>query len=277
MLHTLSSASEWQWRLRFDWDVVQRCLFVIGAAMTVSTVLNTLPECLGLWAQSRFVEFWMTVAVVAAVVKSAAQLPVARKTVLITGCDTGFGKALAKHLHGLGFEVFAGCLLKDAGGAGAKELAAVGPDRLHVLQLDVTKESDWIAVKEYVDRRVGHNGLWGIVNNAGWATYGEVEWVQMDTYRKIWEINVLGVIRGVQIVLPLLRKSKGRVVSITSGLARMAVPTRSPYVSSKYAIEGFSDCLRYEMEPFGVHVGISVCLNVNLIAQLLTGTVGEPA
>jgi 3-hydroxybutyrate dehydrogenase len=70
------------------------------------------------------------------------------------------------------------------------------------------------------------DGLWGLINNAGWATFGEIEWVSMETYRKIMEVNVFGLIRGTQLCLPLIRKAKGRVVTITSGLARMAVPTR---------------------------------------------------
>ncbi len=87
--------------------------------------------------------------------KSAAQLPVGDKSVLITGCDTGFGLVLAKHLHGLGFRVFAGCLLKKAEGPGAKELEEVAEKcqnkRMSVLQLDVTKDEDWDKAFELVN------------------------------------------------------------------------------------------------------------------------------
>ena len=65
---------------------------------------------------------------------------------------------------------------------------------------------------------------------------------------------MFGVLLGVQSCLPLIRKSKGRIVTTTSGLSRMAVPTRSPYVFTKYALAGFTDVLRYEMEAFGVKV-----------------------
>ena len=98
--------------------------------------------------------------------------------------------------------------------------------------------------------------LWGIVNNAGLSSFGEIEWVPMATYRKIMEVNMFGIIRGVQICLPLIREAQGRVVSTTSGLAKQAVPTRSPYVFTKYALAGFMDVLRYEMEAFGVKVSI---------------------
>ena len=123
-----------------------------------------------------------------------------------------------------------------------------------------------------IKEKTGERGLWGIVNNAGWATFGEVEWVGMDTYRRALDINVLGLIQGIQTVLPLIRKAKGRVVTITSGLGVMAVPTRlvkevelvknltwrSPYCLTKYALEGFHDVLRYEMKPFGVEVSAMV-------------------
>ena len=96
--------------------------------------------------------------------------------------------------------------------------------------------------------------MWGIVNNAGLSSFGEVEWVPMATYRKIMDVNMFGLMRGIQVCLPLIRRSQGRIVSTTSGLAFQAVPTRSPYVFTKYALAGFLDVLRYEMETFGVKV-----------------------
>ncbi len=70
----------------------------------------------------------------------------------------------------------------------------------------------------------------------------------MPTYRRITEVNVFGLILGIKKCLPLVRAAKGRVVTITSGLAFMTVPTRTPYVMTKYAMEGFHDTLRYEMQ-----------------------------
>ena len=138
-----------------------------------------------------------------------------------------------------------GCLLADKDGEGARELRSLASPKLHVLQLDVTRSEDWSAALQQVKDILGSNGaLWGIVNNAGWATFGEVEWVAMETFRKAVEVNVHGVLEGVKTFLPLIRASHGRVVTITSGLGRMAVPTRSPYVATKYALEGALDCLR---------------------------------
>ncbi len=82
------------------------------------------------------------------------------------GCDTGFGLTLAKHLHSLGFQVFAGCLLKTARGDGAKQLLQVRSNRMHVLQLDVTKEEEWDEAIKYVKEKTGGE-LWGVVSNAG--------------------------------------------------------------------------------------------------------------
>ena len=160
---------------------------------------------------------------------------------------------LAKHLHSLGFTVFAGCLLADQSGDGATELRAVDSPNLHVLQLDVTKDEDWAAAVALVAEK-SPSGLWGIVNNAGWATFGHVEWTALETYDKIVDINVMGVIKGVKACLPLIRCGRGRVVTVTSCLARWAVPNRSPYITTKFALEGFSECLRHEVKRFGVKV-----------------------
>ncbi|XP_069015551.1 D-beta-hydroxybutyrate dehydrogenase, mitochondrial isoform X2 [Embiotoca jacksoni] len=129
------------------------------------------------------------------------------KAVLITGCDSGFGHALAKHLHKLGFTVFAGCLLKDKDGEGAKELEEFHSDRMKVVQLDVCSEEQ--------------------VNTA-------VEYIKGN----------------------LQDSERGRVVNLASMYGRMGNVLRSPYCVSKYGVEAFSDCLRYEMKTWGVKVSI---------------------
>ncbi|XP_050714703.1 D-beta-hydroxybutyrate dehydrogenase, mitochondrial-like [Eriocheir sinensis] len=205
---------------------------------------------------SAFLLLW-GISAAAYVISAALQVSTKGRAVLITGCDTGFGLGLALHLHRLGFRVFAGCLLADGHGKGAESLRKVRSDRLHVLQLDVTSQGQvQKAVKEVKKLLPEGEELWGLVNNAGLATYGEVEWAQMETLRKVIDVNVLGLIAVTRAFLPQLRKSKGRVVTVTSGLGRMAVPMRSAYVTSKYAAEGFCDVLRYEMRKWGVNVSI---------------------
>ncbi|KAJ8409592.1 hypothetical protein AAFF_G00229930 [Aldrovandia affinis] len=178
------------------------------------------------------------------------------KAVFITGCDTGFGFALAKYLHKLGFTVFAGCLLKDKGGDGATELEGLHSDRMKVLQLDVCSEEQVAQAAEFVRGNLEdpERGLWAVVNNAGVSTFGEVEFTSMETYRQVTEVNLWGTIRVTKALLPLVRRAKGRVVNLASMYGRMGNAMRSPYCVSKYGVEAFSDCLRYEMKPWQVKV-----------------------
>ncbi|KAF7669320.1 hypothetical protein LDENG_00203490 [Lucifuga dentata] len=180
------------------------------------------------------------------------------KTVFITGCDSGFGHALAKHLHKLGFIVFAGCFLKDKGGEGAKELEEFHSDRMKVVQLDVCSEEQVNQAVEYIKDNLedSERGLWAVVNNAGASTFGEVEFTSMDTYKQVSEVNLWGTIRVTKAVLPLIRRAKGRVVNLASMYGKMGNILRSPYCISKYGVEAFSDCLRYEMKAWGVKVSI---------------------
>ncbi|NXK18687.1 BDH protein, partial [Thinocorus orbignyianus] len=97
-------------------------------------------------------------------------------------------------------------------------------------------------------------GLWGLVNNAGVSTFGEVEFASLDNYKNVAEINLWGTVRVTKAFLPLIRRAKGRVVNITSMLGRMVSPSRSCYCISKFGVAAFSDCLRQEMYRWGVRV-----------------------
>lgn len=97
-------------------------------------------------------------------------------------------------------------------------------------------------------------GLWALYNNAGYATAGEIEWVPLEDYQRQFDVNLWGTVRVTKSVLSLIRKAKGRVVTVTSGIARSVNPGRSAYSMSKTALEAFMDCLRYEMNKFGVKV-----------------------
>ncbi|XP_016055510.1 PREDICTED: D-beta-hydroxybutyrate dehydrogenase, mitochondrial [Miniopterus natalensis] len=182
--------------------------------------------------------------------------PAGSKAVLVTGCDSGFGFSLAKHLHSEGFLVFAGCLMKDKGDVGAKELDSLKSDRLRTVQLNVCKSEEVEKAVEIVRSSLEdpEKGMWGLVNNAGISTFGEVEFTSMETYKEVAEVNLWGTVRMTKSFLPLIRRAKGRVVNISSMLGRMANPARSPYCITKFGVEAFSDCLRYEMHPLGVKV-----------------------
>uniref|UniRef100_F6PPB0 D-beta-hydroxybutyrate dehydrogenase, mitochondrial n=1 Tax=Equus caballus TaxID=9796 RepID=F6PPB0_HORSE len=184
--------------------------------------------------------------------------PAGSKAVLVTGCDSGFGFSLAKHLHSKGFLVFAGCLMKDKGDVGVKELDSLKSDRLRTIQLNVCKSQEVEAAVETVRSSLGdpEKGMWGLVNNAGISTFGEVEFTSMETYKEVAEVNLWGTVRMTKSFLPLIRRAKGRVINISSMLGRMANPARSPYCISKFGVEAFSDCLRYEMHSLGVKVSV---------------------
>ncbi|XP_063872657.1 D-beta-hydroxybutyrate dehydrogenase, mitochondrial-like isoform X2 [Scylla paramamosain] len=175
------------------------------------------------------------------------------KSVVVTGCDSGFGHALALHLHKLGFRVFAGCL--DANGEGAASLKRHGSNRLVVLQMDVTNQEQLVKAAQEVKKQLpGEEGLWGLVNNAGLCTLGPVEWLSLKNFKRDPEVNVFGLISATKAFLPLIRRGKGRVVSVASVAGRLSTGFMAAYSTSKYAVEGFNDALRLEMEPFGVKV-----------------------
>lgn len=200
------------------------------------------------------------------------EVQVKGKAVFITGCDSGFGHALAKHLHKRGFMVFAGCFLKDKGGEGAKELEEFNSDRMKVVQLDVCSEEQVNKAVAYIRNNLedSQRGLWGVVNNAGVSTFGEVEFTSMETYKQVSEVNLWGTIRVTKAVLPLIRRAKGRVVNLASMYGRMGNKMRSPYCVSKYGVEAFSDCLRYEMKSWGVKVSVVEPGNFIVATGILT-------
>ncbi|XP_041364845.1 D-beta-hydroxybutyrate dehydrogenase, mitochondrial-like [Gigantopelta aegis] len=176
--------------------------------------------------------------------------------VLITGCDTGFGHALAKRLDERGCNVFATCLLEQ--GEGAKELRRTGTARMRVIPLDVSSDESVQACLRRVREAeaVGQTGLWAVVNNAGINLLADVEFCTMDMYKRVAEVNLFGMIRVCKAFLALIRESKGIIVNVTSIKGLISDYHSSAYVVTKYGGEGFSDALRVEMKRFGV----TVCL-----------------
>ncbi|XP_073529435.1 retinol dehydrogenase 7-like [Phyllobates terribilis] len=176
------------------------------------------------------------------------------RAVLITGCDSGFGNLLALRLLDMGFMVFAACLFPDGEGAQAL-INHSSPGQVKVIRLDVTSDEEMEKAKQYVKDNLPDKGLWGLVNNAGLATYGMVEWQTIDKYKNILDVNLLGSIRTTLAFAPLIRKSKGRMVFLSSTSAYVSKLT-SIYSMSKAGLEKFCDCLRLEMKQFGVQVCI---------------------
>lgn len=170
--------------------------------------------------------------------------------VVITGASTGIGEACAKRLAAAGFHVFAG-VRKDADGA-ALQQAITG--QVTALLLDVTNPAQIAAAQEMVAERVGEAGVVGLVNNAGIAVGGPLEFLPMTEFHRQMEVNVYGALSVTQAFLPLLRHATGRIVNISSISGLAASPFLGPYAASKYALEALSDALRLEVRPWGIRV-----------------------
>nr|XP_028577270.1 17-beta-hydroxysteroid dehydrogenase type 6-like [Podarcis muralis]XP_028577271.1 17-beta-hydroxysteroid dehydrogenase type 6-like [Podarcis muralis] len=174
------------------------------------------------------------------------------KYVFITGCSSGFGNHLARHLDARGLQVLATCTTQK----GAEQLDKVTSERLKTTVLDVTSKESVAAATEWVKEQVGNKGLWGLVNNAGTgAPSAPSEWLTKDGVAKMIGVNFLGMIDMTLHMLPLVRRARGRVVNMSSIMGRLACFS-VPYTASKYSVEAFSDVLRREIHPFGVRVSI---------------------
>uniref|UniRef100_A0A1A8KSW8 Dehydrogenase/reductase (SDR family) member 9 n=1 Tax=Nothobranchius kuhntae TaxID=321403 RepID=A0A1A8KSW8_NOTKU len=172
------------------------------------------------------------------------------KYVFITGCDSGFGNNLAKHLDKLGFRVIAGCYTEK----GEIELKKVSSERLTTIPLDVTKSESIKKATAFIKDLVGEKGLWAVVNNAGVGTpSGPCDWLNVEDYKSMLAVNLNGVIDVTLSVLQLIKKAKGRVVNVASVFGRIS-PFGGPYCVSKYGVEAFNDSLRLNVAPFGVKV-----------------------
>ncbi len=172
--------------------------------------------------------------------------------VVVSGASTGIGQATALHLDSLGLRVFAGVRREEDG----ERLRRDSSDRLTPVRLDVTDPAQVAAVARQVAEAVQDSRLAGIVNNAGIAVAGPAEFVPLDQWRTQLEINVLGVVSMVQAFMPLLRESRGRIVTVGSLGGRLAQPMAAPYCASKHALEAISDALRLELRPWGVSVAL---------------------
>lgn len=172
------------------------------------------------------------------------------RAVLVTGSSTGIGEACALRLDAAGHRVFAG-VRKDADGERLREQAT---DRLTPVILDVTDEGQIEAAVKTIEEDVG--GLAGLVNNAGIARGGPLEYLPIEEWREQLEVNVIGQVAVTKAMLPLLRRDRGRVVFIGSIGGRVATPLMGPYNASKFAIEAVGESLRQELHPWGLHVAV---------------------
>ena len=170
---------------------------------------------------------------------------------LITGCSTGFGRALAQELLENGYRVAVTARNIDQ----VKDLADAYPETAIALTLDVTIPSQ---IKEAIDATISRFGQIDVlVNNAGIGYFAAIEESEDEEVRKMFEINVFGLARMTQEVLPYMRKQKsGHILNIASIGGLRSFPAVGFYNATKYAVDGLSESLHKEVSPLGIKVTI---------------------
>jgi NAD(P)-dependent dehydrogenase (short-subunit alcohol dehydrogenase family) len=172
--------------------------------------------------------------------------------VLITGASTGIGEACALHLDKLGYRVFAGIRKASDGEC----LQRRGSGRLIPVRLDISDQAEIDNAARSILGTLGGAGLDGLVNNAGVAVGGMLEFLPLDALRHQLEVNVIGQVAVTQAFLPSLRKAQGRIVNIGSLSGLISSPFSGAYSASKFALEALTDSLRQELRPWKIHVSI---------------------
>jgi NAD(P)-dependent dehydrogenase (short-subunit alcohol dehydrogenase family) len=178
-----------------------------------------------------------------------------QKVAIVTGSSTGIGYEISLALARDGFLTYA--TMRNLNKAeNIKSVATKESLPLRVKQLDVTED---LSVKNAVEAILSETGgiIDILVNNAGYGLNGAFEDIAMDEIKAQYETNFFGLIRVTQAVLPTMRRRKsGTIVNISSGAGRFGFPSGSAYASTKFAVEGLSESMSYELEPFGVKVVI---------------------
>jgi NAD(P)-dependent dehydrogenase (short-subunit alcohol dehydrogenase family) len=171
--------------------------------------------------------------------------------VLVTGASTGIGRATALLLDRKGYRVFAGFRRQEH----ADSLEEEASGNLTPVKIDVSSKRSISNAQNTVQRAVGDEGLAALFNNAGVASGGPIEFMDVDDLRQVLEVNVVGQVAVTQTFLPLLRKAEQPTILFTSSIGgRVASPFLSPYNVSKFGIEALSDSLRRELAPWGIRV-----------------------
>jgi NAD(P)-dependent dehydrogenase (short-subunit alcohol dehydrogenase family) len=174
------------------------------------------------------------------------------RTVLITGCSSGFGRSMVHAFSEHGWRVIATMRDEDRR---TNAILGAGPGPVHVLTLDVLSEVDRHAVLRFMAERCG-GGLDCLVNNAGYLLVGALEHLSAAQITRQIEVNLTAVAVLTSALLPALRQASGRVINISSVFDYTGFPLTSVYCASKYAVEGLSDALRQELRPHGVQVSV---------------------
>lgn len=175
------------------------------------------------------------------------------KTAIVTGANSGFGKLITLRLAQQGYTVIAGVRQETNAKKLAEEVKnAALFESIHIEALDVT---DTQSIQAFQKRLNAYAPIHLLVNNAGTAYAGFAEEVPVDQYREQFEVNVFGVMEMTQAVLPLMT-SGAKILNMSSISGLMGMPALSPYVSSKFALEGYTESLRIELAAFGIQAAL---------------------
>lgn len=175
------------------------------------------------------------------------------KSLFITGCSSGIGRATALHFAARGYRTLAG-VRKAADGDALR--AADSSGNLQPVLVDVTDTARIRALAAELDADLGAAGLDGLVNNAGFATGGPLEFLDPAAARQVLEVNVMGPLQVTQALLPLIRRARGRIVTVGSIGGKVVTPANGIYNMSKFAVEAFNDVLRLELAAQGISVSL---------------------
>jgi len=180
----------------------------------------------------------------------------AESVALVTGSSSGIGFETALHLARNGYKTYASMRNLEK----SKDITQVATREklpVEVVQLDVDEDS---SVKQAVDKIVATEDqrIDVLVNNAGYGLFGALEDLSIAEMKAQFETNFFGVIRVTQQVIPVMRKQKsGTIVNISSVGGRIGIPGLSAYHSTKFALEGLSESISYELEPFGIKSSVN--------------------
>lgn len=177
--------------------------------------------------------------------------PAKAPAILVTGASTGIGEDCAITLARMGYRVYAGV---------RRSLDAHRMDHMYPLlnavYIDVTNASHIAETVRRIETETEGRGLYALVNNAGIAVAGPLEFLPIDEFRRQMEVNVTGLLAMTQACLPMLRRNHGRIVNIGSTSGRMATPFTGAYAASKFAVEAITDTLRRELDGTGIAVSV---------------------
>lgn len=169
-----------------------------------------------------------------------------KKVALITGASSGIGEETAILLHNHGFKVYGAARRVE-------KMKMLGDKGISVISLDITNDGSIVNCVEEIFRKEGKIDV--LINNAGYGSYGAIEDVPIDEARRQFEVNIFGLARLTQLVLPKMRENLfGKIVNVSSMGGKIYSPFGAWYHATKHALEGWSDCLRIEVKPFGIDV-----------------------